>query len=196
MWPLRALGALVLLACTPLAQASEEHRVLDFDEGVRIQYTLRRYPEGAHLVPSGAQLEPRSALDTARLIGLHLATGDLEEAAVLSNAPRRRFEVLQEYRRDVGEEEFRRVFAQYADPRNRLVAEIGIGAHRLLVWELRGAEGEPAHLAGQYYVDTEGRVLLDDVPNPVRADLRRILLAYRNGKLRFDEPVNPATGKD
>jgi hypothetical protein len=123
-----------------------------------------------------------SARQTAHRVLRHLADGDIEQAALLSNAPRRRYEVLQEYRASVGEDEFRRAFAQYFDPENRLVAEVALDEHRLLVWDL----GEAGHrLAGQYYVEVEGKFLMDDVPSAKRAQLRRVLEAYRNGKARF-----------
>ena len=123
-----------------------------------------------------------SARQTANRVLRHLADGDIEQAALLSNAPRRRYEVLREYRASVGENEFKRVFAQYFVPENRLVAEMALDEHRLLVWDL----GEAGHrLAGQYYVEVEGKFLMDDVPSEKRAQLRRVLEAYRTGKARF-----------
>ena len=129
------------------------------------------------------ELAPTSALDAAKLLNLHLSTGDIEEAALLSNSPRRRFEVLQDYRQSVGEEEFKRVFTQYFFPENRLLAEIGIGPHRLLIWELKDGAAQSSGLAGLYFVEVEGRYLIDDVPNQTRANLRRVLQAYRTGKI-------------
>ena len=125
-------------------------------------------------------MAPGSALDAARLLNLYLSLGDIEEAALLSNSPRRRFEVLREYRESVGEEEFKSVFAQYLAAENRLLAEIAIDKHRLLIWDLQqGAR----RIAGQYFVEIEGRYLMDDVPNDPRTRLRWVLEAYRNGKL-------------
>lgn len=183
----RARGVLLaasLLAAGNAGAAEGEPRVLELEDGRRIEYVLHRHAPDAHVRTPASALSPDSALNAARLLNLHLSTGDVEEAAVLSNAPRRRFEVLQQYRREVGEEEFKRVFAQYLDPANRLVAEIAIGRHRLLVWELRAAGQAPAHLAGQYFVEIEGRYLLDDVPGETRAMLRRVLEALRGGTLR------------
>lgn len=111
----------------------------------------------------------------------HLAEGNIEEAAALSNAPRRRFEVLRDYRDAVGEEEFKRVFGRYFTPGNRLIAEVAIGRHRLLVWDLGEAGNQ---LAGQYYVEVEGKFLMDDVPSRERSRLRRVLDAYRSGKAK------------
>ena len=65
---------------------------------------------------------------------------------------------------ELGEEEFKRVFTQYLSPESRLVAEVAIGNHRLLVWELRPAPRAPSHLAGQYFMEIEGRYLVDDLP--------------------------------
>jgi hypothetical protein len=119
---------------------------------------------------------PDSARDTALTVLKHLAAGELEQAAALSNAPQRRFEVLRDYRDSVGDEEFKRVFGRFLEPDNRLIAEVAIGPRRLLVWEL-GEAGRP--LAGQFYVEVDGKFLLDDVPSRERAELRRVLRRYR-----------------
>ena len=180
----RAALVAALVAPGALLAQAEATRSLELENGERITYTLRTYPADAHIARPAAALAPTSALDAARLLNLHLSTGDLEEAALLSNAPRRRFEVLQDYRRSVGDDEFKRVFAQYLIPENRLVAEIGIGQHRLLIWEMKqipAAQG--SHLAGQYFVEIEGRYLVDDVPSATRASLRHVLEAYRAGKI-------------
>jgi hypothetical protein len=126
-----------------------------------------------------------SATDSARCTALamlrHLAEGDIAEAAALSNAPRRRFEVLRDYRDAIGEHEFRRVFGRYFAPESRLIAEVAIGRHRLLIWDL-GEAGN--RLTGQYYVEVEGKFRMDDVPSRERTELRRVLEAYRSGKER------------
>jgi hypothetical protein len=119
---------------------------------------------------------PDSARATAMRIVRHLADGNLEEAAALSNAPQRRFEVLRDYRDAVGEEEFKRVFGRYFAAENRLIAEVAHGRHRLLVWDL-GEAGN--RLAGQYYVEVEGRFLMDDVPSRERSELRGVLEEIR-----------------
>lgn len=124
-------------------------------------------------------VEP-SAPDSARPAALeilrHLAAGELEQAAALSNAPQRRLEVLRDYRDAVGEDEFKLVFSRLLAPQNRLIAEVAIGPRRLLVWEL----GEASHqLAGQFYVEVDGRFVMDDVPSRERAELRRVLQRYR-----------------
>jgi hypothetical protein len=126
-----------------------------------------------------------SARGAAMLMLRHLAEGDLEAAAALSNAPQRRFEVLRDYRDAVGEQEFKRLFGRYFRPENRLIAEVALGRHRLLVWDL----GEAGHrLAGQFYVEVDGRFLMDDVPSRERSALRRVLedyrQDYRSGKLK------------
>jgi hypothetical protein len=177
-------GVLLLALAFPVAAQNQESRTLALENGETIAYTLRTHPADTHAARPAAALAPTSALDAARLLNLHLSTGDIEEAALLSNSPRRRFEVLQDYRRSVGDDEFRRVFAQYLVPENRLVAEIAIGPHRLLIWELKQIPAEQAsHLAGQYFVEVEGRYLVDDVPSPARTSLRRVLEAYRTGKI-------------
>jgi hypothetical protein len=88
--------------------------------------------------------------------------------------------VLQDYRRSIGDDEFRRVFAEYFDPKNKLLAEVVIGPHSMLVWN----QTSTSTLAGQFFVKMDdGRYLVDDVPNPVRASLRQVLEAYRAGKI-------------
>jgi len=170
----------VLFFTTALHAQSEETRTLDVEGGARVPYILRSHPADAHLLQPATVLEPTSALNAAKLLNLHLSTGDIEEAALLSNAPRRRFEVLQDYRQSIGEDEFKRVFAQYFDRNNRLIAEIAIDRHRLLIWDLR--EGA-TRIAAQYFVEIDGRYLIDDVPNDARTRLRWVLEAYRSGKL-------------
>jgi len=118
--------------------------------------------------------ESRSARATAGQVLRHLAEGSIEKAAALSNAPQRRLEVLRDYRASVGDDEFKRVFAQYLG--NRIVEEIAIGPRRLLIWDLAEAAH---HLAGQYYVEVEGGFLMDDVPSEERARLTRVLQSYR-----------------
>lgn len=156
--------------------------------GVRAQFVLllALAAWGASAAEPGYRLitDPKeSAQESAtRLLGL-LAEGNIEAAAELSNAPRHRYEVLRDYREAVGGEEFKRVYARYFDPGNRVLAEAAIGQHRLLIWEL----GEVyQYLAGQFFVEVDGEFLLDDVPSAGRAKLQRVLQAYR-AKARFSE---------
>ena len=117
---------------------------------------------------------PDSARDTALTVLKHLAEGDIERAAALSNAPPQRLELLRGYRDSVGEDEFRRLFRRFLAPDNRLIAEVAIGPRRLLVWELADRQ-----LAGQFYIEVEGKFLMDDVPSRERAQLRGVLRRYR-----------------
>ena len=121
--------------------------------------------------------------ESARPVALemlkHLASGELEAAAALSNAPQRRLEVLRAYRDRVGEVQFRQLFARYFAPGNHILMEAAIGAHRLVVWDLADAGGR---LAGQYLVAVEGRFLVDDVPSPERAKLQRVLAQLRSSR--------------
>jgi hypothetical protein len=128
---------------------------------------------------------PDSARDTALTVIKHLANGELEQAAAWSNAPERRFEVLRDYRDSVGEEEFKRIFGRFLAPENRLIAEVAIGPRRLLVWELGEANGQ---LAGQFYIEVDGKFLLDDVPSRERDQLRRVLRRYRAEQKRGQDP--------
>lgn len=110
---------------------------------------------------------------TARLLVALLAEGKVEEAAALSNHPERRREILEAYRKEVGEEEFRRIYARYRE--GRIVEELAEGRHRLLIWDL-------GHVAGQFFVEKDGRYLLDDEPSAARDKLRRALADYRNAR--------------
>jgi len=177
--PGQLLLAGVLLALAAPAQA-QETRTLVRDDGSSVTYTLRTYPPDAHLLRPDARPTSSSALETAKLIYLHLSDGDIEQAALLSNSPRRRYEVLRDYRESVGDAEFKRVFGQYLAPENHLLAEIAIDNRRLLIWDLR--EGTK-QIAGQYFVEVDGAFLIDDVPNEQRMRLRWILEAYRSGKI-------------
>ena len=153
-----------VLLCTALQVAVAEEHVLRLQSGREVRYTL--------IEPDSSS----SALPVAREVLRYLADGDIEMAAAQSNEPLRRRGVLRNYLASVGEDEFKRVFSEYASDATHVVAEAGIGAHRLIIWRL----ADPAdHLAGQHYVMVEGRFRLDDEPSPVRADLQRVLQAYR-----------------
>ena len=119
---------------------------------------------------------PDSARETAITVLKHLAAGDLEQAAALSNAPSQRLELLRGYRDVVGEEEFKRLFGRFLAPENQLIAEVAIGPRRLLVWELADARRQRA---GQFYIEVDGKFLMDDVPSRERTELRRVLRRYR-----------------
>jgi hypothetical protein len=147
--------------------------------GQALQFEVRSYPADAKAIDPAVQLEPVTPLDTAKLLHRFLTAGKIEDAALLSNAPRRRFEVFRDYQASVGEDGFREVFTEYFKPANRLLAEILMGPHSLLVWQL----SERSRYVGQYYVKVEDKVLLDDVPNETRARLRQVLEAIRSGQL-------------
>lgn len=164
---MRALIALALALCATAAVAQGEDRLLELGNGKTLRYSL---------VDSAESHSAASAIDTAWEVLRRLAAGDITEAAALSNAPTRRYEVLRDYQASVGEDEFKRVFAKYFDPENRIVAEIAIGPHRLIVWDLGAAAH---HVAGQYYVEVDGRFLMDDVPSETRSSLRSVLQIYR-----------------
>lgn len=121
-------------------------------------------------------VESESAQPAAREVLRYLAAGDIEQAAQFSNAPERRAEVLHNYRESVGEAEFRRIFADYGG--RKVVAELAIGERRLLVWNL-GKE-----VSGQFFVRAGERFVIDDVPSVERAELHRLLAAYRAGRLK------------
>ena len=147
-----------------VAMAHGEERVLDLGRGEQLRYEVLDPGDPAR----------RSARETAMQLLRHLAAGGIEDAAALSNVPQRRFEVLRDYRASVGDEEFKRVFAQYLQ--KPIVAEIAIGPRRLIIWDLAEASNP---LAGQFYVEVEGRFLMDEVPSEARSNLRRVLQSYR-----------------
>jgi hypothetical protein len=145
--------------------------------------TVSHAEEGSVRLPDGTTLAYRvvgpgepSARPTAVRLLEHLAAGQIDDAARLSNEPARRTEVLRDYFARVGEAEFRRVYAQYLQPENRLLAEIAIGPRHLLIWDLASAGH---HLAGQYYIEAEGGFLMDDRPGPERFALRQVLAEHR-----------------
>jgi hypothetical protein len=130
------------------------------------------------LVPLAGQAEPRvitekseSAQPVALAILQHLAAGRVEEAARLSNEPKRREEVLRDYLASVGEDEFKRVYAEYLS--HPVAKEIAIGPRRLIMWQL----GE--RVAAQYYVQSGETFLMDDRPSEERSALRRVLESHR-----------------
>ena len=120
--------------------------------------------------------DPGSARATAMQVLRHLADGNLEAAAAMSNAPQRRLEVLRSYRDTVGEEELKRIYGRYFAPQNRVVAELAIGPRRMIVWELGDAG---YRIAGQIYVEVDGKFVMDDVPSKERSELRDLLKKYR-----------------
>jgi hypothetical protein len=174
----RALTPIFLLLA--LSAHADEPRVLELDDGSRLEYVLRTHPEGAHRIGDGEQLAPSSALGAAKLVTLHLSEGNLEEAALLSNAPKARYARLRERLEGWGAADFERAYARYFDPQNRIVGEAAIGVHRLLMWYLKDTD----YLTGYFFVEVDGRLLLDDIPNETRARLRRVLDAYRSGRVK------------
>lgn len=156
------------------ASAADEVRSLEVGDE-KIVYLLRSHGPSAHLYDASAALAPDTPLNTSKLLNRHLSAGSIEEASLLSNAPKRRFEVLRDYRESIGEDEFKRVFTRYFFPENRLLAEVVIAPHALLIWRLN----DESHLAGQYYVRIENRWLMDDVPSETRTKLRRVLESFR-----------------
>jgi len=160
-----ALGLSVSLGLAFAAPVHAEERRLDLGGGNTLRYEV---------LDTGAS--SASAKGTALAVLRYLAEGNIRAAAALSNAPARREEVLRDFQASVGEEEFKRVFSQYLGRAEGLVAEVAIGPHRLLIWQLAGTG---AQLAGQFYVEQGGRFLLDDVPSESRANLRRVLQSYR-----------------
>jgi hypothetical protein len=138
-------------------------------------------PDGASVTYRHVAQGEASAQSVAVQLLTHLAAGEIDEAAQLSNEPARRSEVLRDYLARVGEAEFRRVYAQYLAPQNRVVAEIALGPRRLIIWDLETAGHR---LAGQYYIEADGRFLMDDRPGPERLALQRVLADHRKNAKR------------
>lgn len=154
------LAFLLLVA----AASHAEERTLRLPNGTTVSYRV--------VGPGEASAQP-----VALQLLTHLAAGEINDAARLSNEPSRRTEVLRDYIAIVGEAEFRRVYAQYLQPQNRLVAEIAMGPRRLLIWDLQIAAGH--RLAGQYYIESDGKFLMDDRPGPERIALQQVLAEHR-----------------
>jgi hypothetical protein len=163
-WGLSLFFSFLSLFFLVAVLARAEERVLELGKGETLRYEI---------LDSNTP-KSRSARETAERILRHLAVGEIEEAAALSNSPQQRSEVLRDYRTSVGDEEFKRVFGQYRQ--NRIVAEIAMGSHRLIIWDLAETSH---HLAGQFYVEVAGHFLMDDVPSEARSRLRRVLQSYR-----------------
>ncbi len=125
-------------------------------------------------MPAG-KTAPAGAVAISRRVHEHLARGELEEAALLSNRPKRRFEIYREYLASVGDDGFRRVFSQYLLASNRLLAEIAIGSQSLLVWKL----ADLPRPSGEFFIEVDGQTYMDDVPGETRRQLRRVLEQYR-----------------
>jgi hypothetical protein len=155
--------ALLVLALTAQSGWCDEDRSLTFHDGQALRFRIVTEPAN-------------SALPAALALLRDLANGDLEAAAARSNEPARRLKVLRDYQAGVGAEEFKRVYRRYFAPGNRPYLEVAIGRRHLLIWDL-GEAGN--RLAGQFFLEQDGLFLLDDVPSPERAELRRVLEAYR-----------------
>jgi len=148
-----------------------------------------RLPDGKTVEYRMVQDRQESARAAALSIVRHLAAGEIEEAALASNAPRRRYEVLRDYRASVGEDAFKRVYAQYLLPQNHVVAELAVGPRRAILWRL-GDAGE--HIAAQYFIQIDGRFLMDDVPSEGRSALEKVVQDYR----RRDGPATSPARTD
>lgn len=167
----------MLLVVASVAGA-QEPRVIELEDGASIRYTLRTFAPEAHRLDAAAELAPTDALSTAKLVTQHLAAGRIEEASLLSNAPKARFEVLREGFAGWSADDFARAFGRYFAPGNRIVGDAAIGNHRLLMWYLKDTD----HLTGYFFVEVDGKLLLDDVPSATRANLRHVLEAHRAGR--------------
>jgi len=172
-----------VLAAARLALAREA-RVLEAEDGERIEYTIRTYSADAHRLPSHGSADASDALDAARRITRLLAAGELEDVSLLSNAPKARFDRLREAFGDWTKDEFERAFGRYFNAENRILGDAAIGRHRLLMWYLKDSD----HVTAYYFVDVDGRLLLDDAPSETRAKLRRVLEAYRAGRAPGTSP--------
>jgi hypothetical protein len=158
---------LVLLLLLPILGEAQE-RSLRLSNGTTVVYRIVAEDE-------------QSAQPVALQVLRHLAAGRIDEAAQLSNEPARRAEVLRDYVALVGDPEFRRVYAQYLAPQNRVIAEIAMGPRRLIIWDLETAGHR---LAGQYYIEAEGKFLMDDRPGPERLALQGVLAEHRKQSQR------------
>lgn len=136
---------------------------------------LRKYPANAHLLDPRETLEPTSALATAKLAVRYLSEGRLEEVAVLSNAPKARYERLREALGNWTPEDFRRAYTPFFAADSWIVGEVAQGPRHLIMWR----RGDIGYISGYLLVEIDGRYFLDDVPSPERSRLRRVLQSFR-----------------
>jgi hypothetical protein len=150
---------------------------------------LRKYAVDAHLLDPREPLEPTSALATAKLAVHYLAQGKLEEVALLSNAPKARYERLRDALGDWKPEDFKRAYEPFFDADSWIVGEVAQGPHHLIMWR----RGDIGHIAGYLLVEIDGKYFLDDVPSPERSRLRRVLQSFRAGE---EAPLTPSARMD
>ena len=136
---------------------------------------LREFAADAHLLDPNEKLQPSSALNAAKLATRYLSEGRLEEVALLSNAPKARFDRLREALQGWAPEDFRRAYGPFFDADSWIVGEVAQGPHHLIMWR----RGDLGHIAGYLLVEIGGKYFLDDVPSPERSRLRRILESFR-----------------
>jgi hypothetical protein len=173
---LALLTWLLLLVAT--AAGAEEMRVLELEGGGQIRYTFQTHSAEAHRLDPSVELAPTDAFNTAILVTRHLAAGRIEEASLLSNAPKARYERLRESLAGWTEADFVRAYGRYFDPGSRILGKATIGKHHLLMWYLKDND----YLTGYFIVDVEGKFLLDDIPSEARSQLRQVLEAHRAGR--------------
>lgn len=161
-----------------IVAGAEETRVLELEDGGRIRYTLHTFAPEAHRLDPAAELAPTDTLNTAKLVTQHLAAGRIEDASLLSNAPKARYERLRESLAGWTEADFARAYGRYFAPENRIVGDAAIGNHRLLMWHLKDTD----YLTGYFLVEVDGKFLLDDLPSETRSKLRQVLEAHRSGR--------------
>jgi hypothetical protein len=162
-----AASPLVLVLCAGCAQLPQ----IDSD-------ALLRHAPNAHLLDPRQALQPNSALNTAKLAVRYLSEGKLEEVALLSNAPKARFERLREALNGWAPEDFRRTYGPFFSEDSWIVGELADGPHHLIVWR----RGDIGDVVGYLLVEIDGRYFLDDVPSPQRSRLRRALESLRAGE--------------
>ena len=167
-----------LLLFVAIVAGAEETRVLELEDGGRIRFTLRTYPAEAHRLDPAADLAPNNTLDAAKLVTLHLAAGRIEDVSLLSNAPKARYERLRESFSGWSKDDFAAAFSRYFAPQNRIVGEAAIGDRRVLMWYLRDTD----YITAYYFIEVDGKMLLDDAPSETRSKLRQVLEAHRSGR--------------
>lgn len=182
---MRIPAALALVVACATAAAFEE-RAAELAGGETLRYVyVAHAPEAALRVAD--EETGTSALATAVALLRRLAEGRLEEAALLSNAPKARYTRLRESFAGWSAEDFRRTWSRYLEPPNGIVGEARLGAHRLILWRLEDLD----RLTGFFFVEIGGRVYLDDVPSAERSRLRRLLEALRGAAPEQKSPVLP-----
>jgi len=107
-----------------------------------------------------------------------LAKGDIQGAAKLSVSPSKAAEKWTNYRERIGDEDFKKMMADYFSSGNVAIAELYLGDDTMLV--VKTEDGPVA----QFYQKRGGKYLMTDEPTSGKI-LGRVLNMLREGRIRL-----------